>query len=379
MPRLTRRLPLAAALIALLFAGATHAEPTQVETVLTDAGPIEVVELASGLEHPWGMAFLPDGRLLVTERAGRLRILDKNNELSDPIEGVPTVWAQGQGGLLDVALSPDFENNRYVYLTYAKPGPEGQAAAAMGRGELQDEELVGFEELFVQQPWIKGPNHFGCRIAFGPDGKMFLTLGERYQFDPAQDLSNHLGKVLRLNADGSVPDDNPFVDDDGARPEVWSYGHRNIQSAAVHPETGELWIAEMGPLGGDELNRPEAGKNYGWPVVSWGMNYDGSPIPDPTTRPEFADAVMHWTPVISPAGMTFYDGDAFSDWKGCVMIGGLSAHDLVVVKLDGDTVDQEWRVPLPDRIRDVEVAPDGSIYVLVDKRDGFVWQMKPLR
>ena len=388
MRRLTVRCAAAVAvgLAVGLLAGGASAQPPEVESLNTVAGPISVVELATGLEHPWGMAFLPNGRLLVTERAGRLRILPKEGELSDPVPGVPEVWAQGQGGLLDVAVDPDFDQNRYVYLSYAKPGPDGQAATALGRGKLTDDDrLDGFTELFLQQPWIKGPNHFGSRIVFAPDGKLFLTLGERFQFDPAQDPTNTLGVVVRLNRDGSIPDDNPFAPGSGggpngdADPAIYSYGHRNVQAAAMRGDTGELWITEMGPLGGDELNRPEPGKNYGWPTVSWGLNYDGSPIPQPPTRPEFADAVHHWSPVLSPSGMTWYDSDTFAPWKGTFMIGGLSAHDVVIVRLDGDRFAEEYRLPLPDRVRDVEAASDGTVYVLIDKPKGNVWRLEPMR
>jgi glucose/arabinose dehydrogenase len=352
----------------------------EVESVLVpEVGAISVKEVATGLESPWGMDFLPDGRLLITEKPGRLRLQDGDNRLSEPLDGVPEVWAQGQGGLLDVAVAPDFETSGLVYLSYAKPGPDGKAATALGRGELEDGGLTGFEELFVQEPWIDGPNHFGNRIVFSRDGEyLFLTLGERFQFDPAQDLSNHLGKVIRLRPDGAVPEDNPFVGRDGARPEIWSYGHRNIESAAVDPASGALWIAEIGPLGGDELNRPEAGKNYGWPVVSWGMHYDGSPIPDPPTRPDLTDAVRHWSPVISPSGMLFYGGERFAAWQGRAIIGGLSAHELVVVQPGGDA-SAEQRVPLPERIRDVAEGPDGLIYILIDRKDGALWRAEPLQ
>ena len=343
---------------------------------MTEAGAVAVYNLADGLDHPWGMAFLPDGRLLVTERAGNLRILG-TDELSEPVKGTPTTYAQGQGGLLDVALDPDFAENSLVYLSYAKPGPDGSAATALGRGRWQADSLADFQELFVQEPWITGPNHFGSRIAFSPDGYLFLTTGERFQFDPAQDLGGHLGKVLRLNRDGSVPEDNPFVGQADAKDEIWSYGHRNVQSAAIHPETGALWTAEFGPLGGDELNRPEPGKNYGWPLVSWGINYDGTGIPDPPTRPDLADAVAHWSPVISPSGMTFYTGDLFADWSGDLFISALTTQGLVRLKLDGDSVAHEERIPLDARIRDVEQAPDGSLYVLTDKGDGNVWRIAP--
>lgn len=371
-----------ALLAALALATPVAAQPIpsmgQVGSVMTEAGPVAIQTLADGLVHPWGMAFLPDGRLLVTERAGRLRILGPDGTLSEPVAGTPTVFAQGQGGLLDVALDPEFEANGYVYLSYARPGPEGSAATAVGRGRWEADSLAGFEVLFTQEPYLTGPNHFGTRIAFSPDGHLFLTMGERFQFEPAQDLTNHLGTIVRIGRDGSVPDDNPFVGRDDAQPEIWSYGHRNVESVGVHPETGELWIAEMGPLGGDELNRIERGANYGWPVVSWGMNYDDTDIPDPPTRPEFADAVKHWTPVISPSGMAFYTADVFPAWTGSVLIGSLTRQGLVRLVIEDGAVADEEIVPLDARIRDVEQGPDGHVYVLTDKDDGNVWRLAPL-
>ena len=374
------------AVVSNLAAAQGAPQPQQVESVLTEtAGPIAVHNIVGGLNHPWGMAFLPDGRLLVTERnSGELHVVGLEGTLSAPVEGTPNVFAQGQGGLLDVALDPNFIENSLVYLSYAAAGPEASAASALGRGRWVEAEggtgrIEGFEEIFLQTPWITGPNHFGGRIVFSPDGLLYLTLGERFQFDPAQDLSNHLGTLVRLNPDGSVPESNPFVGQEGAEDEIWSYGHRNVQAAAIHPDTGELWIAEMGPLGGDELNLPEAGQNYGWPVVSWGINYDGTTIPDPTTRPEFADAVTHWTPVISPSGMIFYTGEMFPEWQGSMMIGGLSAHDIVRLEAgeEGGMVEAE-RIPLGVRIRDLEQGPDGAIYVLVDQDEGNVWRITPL-
>lgn len=367
--------------IAGLFTFQVVAQPTGLEQVgseLTAAGPISVRSLTDDLDHPWGMAFLPDGRILVTEREGNLRILSSDGTLSDPVGGTPEVFAEGQGGLLDVALDPNFSENNYVYLSYAAPGDDG-AATALGRGRWEGDNIEAFEVLFRQEPWVDGRNHFGSRIVFSQDGHLFFTLGDRFQFDPAQDLSSHLGKIVRINTDGSVPEDNPFVDNTDARPEIWSYGHRNIQAAALHPETGELWVVEMGPLGGDELNRSEAGKNYGWPEVSWGINYDGSEIPDPPTRPEFVDAVKQWTPVISPSGMIFYTGDVFEEWQGSAFIGGLSAHDLIRVVIEGDEVTEEERIPLGARIRDVEQGPDGFIYVLTDRDDGDVWRIQPMK
>lgn len=338
---------------------------------------VNVENLADGLNHPWGMAFLPDGRLLVTERSGNLRILDKNNQLSEPLGGVPQVFNRGQGGLLDVVLDPDFENNKYVYLSYSEPGSNNTASTALGRGKLENDELIDFRVIFRQEPKVDGPNHFGGRIIFSPEGNIYLTMGERFKFDPAQDLSNHLGTIVRIKPDGSVPQDNPFVGQQDAEDEIWTYGNRNIEAAAIDPNTNTLWIAEMGPQGGDELNRIEAGNNYGWPVVSWGEHYDGGDIPNPPTRPEFADAVIHWTPVISPSGMIFYTGSMFPEWEGNALIGGLTAQGLVRVRINGTQAEEVGRVDLGARIRDVEQAPDGSVYVLTDQDDGNVWKLTP--
>lgn len=350
----------------------------QDQTVVTDAGDIKVENIAGDLNHPWGMAFLPDGRLLVTERSGNLRILDRDNSLSDPLPGVPEVFARGQGGLLDVRLDPNYENNQLVYLSFAELGENNTASTALGRGKFTNNRIDNFEVIFSQEPKVDGPNHFGGRIEFIDENTLYLTLGERFKFDPAQNLENHMGTIIRINKDGSVPDNNPFVNDPNAENEIFSYGHRNIESAAIDPATGKLWIAEMGPLGGDELNQPEAGKNYGWPVVSWGKNYDGSTIPDPPTHPEFADAKIHWTPVISPSGMIFYTGDMFPAWKGSALIGGLTAHGLVRVAIDGENAQEVERIPLGARIRDVVQAPDGSVYVLTDQNNGNIWKLQVL-
>jgi glucose/arabinose dehydrogenase len=326
------------------------------------------------------MAFLPDGRLLITERnTGQLYILNSNNTLYGPVQGGPEVWTRGQGGLMDVALHPEFKVNSFVYLSYAKPGDDGKATAALGRGKLVGNRIEKFQDIFVQQPFINGSNHFGNRIAFSPDGRyLFFALGERFQFDPAQDVSNHLGTIIRIYPDGGVPEDNPFVGREDAQDEIWSYGHRNIEAMAFQPQTHALWIGEMGPKGGDELNKIVKGANYGWPVVSWGEHYNGRDIPDPPTRPEFTDAARHWTPVISPSGMVFYTGNMFPEWKNNALIGGLTHHELVRLVFDGTEVVDEDRLDLPARIRDVEVAPDGSIYLLTDQDEGKVLRISAI-
>lgn len=352
----------------------------QAETLQTKKGvTVRAEKLVTGLNHPWGMVFLPDNRLLITERnTGNLYILDTNHTLSEPLRGMPEVWPHGQGGLMDVALDPDFAGNHYVYLSYAKPGKAGKAATALGRGKLADGRIDNFQDIFVQEPYINGPNHFGNRIAFSPDGRyLFLGLGERFQFDPAQDLSNHLGKVIRIYPDGRVPEDNPFTRQPNAENEIWSLGHRNIEAMAFQPETGVLWVGEMGPKGGDELNKIEKGANYGWPVVSWGDHYIGTKIPDPPTRPEFKDAVIHWTPVISPSGLVFYQGGMFSDWKNNALIGGLTTGELVRLVFDGTAVKEEDRLPLGERVRDVEEGPEGAVYMLTDLDNGKLWRISP--
>jgi len=340
----------------------------------TEIGKIKVETLATGLEHPWGMAFLPDGRMLVTERAGRLRILTSDGTLSEPLTGVPEVVAKGQGGLLDVALDPKFDETKLVYLTFSEPG-DGGAGTAVARGRLTDGGLEDVQVIFRQTPKVSGGNHFGGRLAFTPDGKLFVTLGERFKFDPAQDLTSHLGKVVRINPDGSVPADNPFISQQDAQPEIWSYGHRNPQGAAINPESGKLWISEFGPKGGDELNIPAPGADYGWPVVSWGTHYDGKDIPNPPTHPEFADAIRHWTPVISPSGIAFYTADTIPSWKGNLLMGGLSSQAIVRLKLKGEKVIGEERIAMGTRIRDVAQGPDGAVYALTDEDDGKVLRL----
>jgi glucose/arabinose dehydrogenase len=371
------------------------------EVMSVTAGKLTVERLAT-LEFPWGMALLPDGGLLITEKPGRLRMWD-DGKLSDPIAGVPDVVYRGtpgeQGGLLDVAIDPDFERNRLVYLSYAEAAdqqPEDVAetgdvrfggfldmsdevvrGGAVARGRLDAEGLRAVEVVWRQEPKTLGRGHFGNRLIFAPDGKLFITSGERMRFDPAQSLASNLGEVVRINPDGSIPEDNPFVGKEGALGDVWSYGHRNILAAAVDPVSGRLWGLEMGPLGGDELNLIEPGRNYGWPLVSNGDNYGGPSIPDHPTREEFQAPVRTWTPVISPSGATFYDGALFPEWQGSMLVGGLSSQALIRLVLDGKGVALEERIDMQRRIRDVVQAPDGAILVLVDDQNGNLLRLTP--
>jgi glucose/arabinose dehydrogenase len=350
-----------------------------VRQVQTSSGMVQVETFASGLNHPWGMAMLPDGGMLVTERPGRLRVVTKEGKLLGAVKGTPRVFASGQGGLLDVALAPSFAQDRLVYLTFAEAGSSGTAGTALARGRLSQDmsALEDVRVIFRQEPKVSGGQHFGSRIAFGRDGAIFMTMGDRGKFDPAQDLSVHIGKVIRIRPDGSAPQDNPFIGKPNVRPEIWSYGHRNAQGAAMHPETGVLWTHEMGPRNGDEVNVTEAGKNYGWPRVSWGNHYDGRDIPDPPTQPALTDAAHHWKKSIAPSGMAFYTGELFSGWRNSVLIGGLVAQAIVRVSFDGVKFTGEERIPLGARIRDVGVGPDGAVYAATDEENGRVLRLKP--
>jgi glucose/arabinose dehydrogenase len=349
----------------------------------TENGQIRVVSVASGLEHPWGLAFLPDGRMLVTERPGRLRIIGPDGALSQPAEGVPAVYETGQGGLLDVALDPKFTDNRLVYLSYSEP--DGTlAGTAVARGKLVEGEggparLENVQVIFRQQPKVKGPNHWGSRLVFAPDGTLFVTLGERFQRDRSQNLNEHLGKLVRIDPDGSVPTDNPFVARDGVRPEIFSFGHRNIQGAALHPQTQRLWVVDHGARGGDEINVPEAGKNYGWPIVTFGRDYSGLKIGEGTSKPGLELPIYYWDPSIAPSGMTFYTGDRFPAWKGDLFVGALAGQLLARLELDGTRVVHEERLleDLGERIRDVRQGPDGLLYLLTDSSEGRVLRIEP--
>jgi glucose/arabinose dehydrogenase len=353
--------------------------------VQTEEAVVNVEVFAEGLSHPWALAFLPDGSALVTERGGRLRLLRRDGTLSEPLGGVPEVDARDQGGLLDVAIDPDFSENRLVYLSFSEAGEGGRNSTAVARGALNADAtaIADVEVIFSQQPKLRSTKHFGSRLVFDRGGYLFVTLGERSEArfrEQAQDLDSHLGKIVRIRPDGSVPDDNPFVGQSSAFAEIWSYGHRNIQAAAINPETGVLWEIEHGPRGGDELNIVAPGKNYGWPVVSFGVNYSGTPVGSgESSGPGFEPPIYQWTPVIAPSGMAFYSGKAFPEWEGDLFVGGLASTALVRLKLDGNAVAHEERI-LDDaglRMRDVVEGPDGALYVLTDEDNGQVLRLSP--
>ena len=338
----------------------------------------KVAALARGLDHPWGMAFLPsferDGRVLVTERPGRMRLLNTRNGTGSVLEGLPPVDARGQGGLLDVVLHPQFADNAWVYWSYAEPDALGGNSTAVARGRLDGTRLRDVQVIFRQAPKFASAYHFGSRLVFARDGRLFVTLGDRNaRRDDAQVLSNHHGKIVRIEADGSVPRDNPFAGRADARPEIWSYGHRNVQGAALHPATGELWTHEYGPQGGDEVNVAEAGKNYGWPVITYGAEYgSGRKIGEGTHREGMEQPLTHWVPSIAPSGMAFVTGNRYAGWQGSLVVGALRGQLLVRLQLEGRKVVRQERLltGLGERIRDVRQGPDGWLYLLTDSDEG---------
>lgn len=349
----------------------------------TEKANVRVVPIVQGLEHPWSIAFLPDGQMLVTERPGRMRIVAANGSLSAPIAGVPEVFVQRQGGLLDVVLDPDYATNGWIYFSYAEPRGEGTNATAVARAKLSGSTLEGLEVIFRQQPAVESTSHFGSRMTFGPDGRLFVTLGERsakHFIERAQQLENHFGKIVRIERDGGSPADNPFVEKKGAKPEIWSYGHRNPQGIAIHPETGELWSSEHGPKGGDELNVVRPGRNYGWPVITYGVAYSGDSIGEGTEKPGMEQPLHYWVPSIGTCGLAFYTSDRIPGWKGSVFVGGLVSKELTRLEMDGEIVRHEERLfgDLNERIRDVRQGPDGNLYLLTDSPQGRLLRVEPL-
>ena len=372
--------PCLAALALLVIAAPL---PAQSQTFNSSAGPLAVETIARGLVHPWALAFLPDGRMLVTERPGRIRIVARDGKLSEPLAGVPRVFAVSQGGLLDIALDRDFARNRTVYFSYAEPF-EGVGRTALARAQLElgaTPALSAVKVIYRQQGPASRGNHFGGRIAQSADGNLFVSNGEHFTGrDSAQTLDSHLGKIVRITPDGAAPKDNPFADRAGVLPEIWSYGHRNPQGLAINPADGLLWEQEHGAMGGDEINLIMPGKNYGWPVVSFGVNYDGSKVGTGRSEaPGMEPPLWHWTPSIAPSGMTFYTGDLFPAWKGSLFNGALKFQLLSRLDIkDGRVVAEERLLQgLNERIRDVRQGPDGALYLLTDADAGRILRVVP--
>ncbi|WP_091832381.1 PQQ-dependent sugar dehydrogenase [Bosea lupini] len=347
----------------------------------SSAGELVVETVASGLENPWGLAFLPDGRMLVTERPGRLRLVGSDGKLSAPISGAPNVVARGQGGLLDVVLDPNFAQNRYLYLSFAEPRANGNGTSvARARLSANGTALEGLSVIFRQMPTIASNMHFGSRLVFDRTGALFVTVGDRYsQRDQAQNPENHIGKVLRIKPEGGAAEGNPKTP--GWQPEIWSIGHRNVQGAALHPQTGQLWTAEHGARGGDEINTPKAGLNYGWPVITYGIDYSGVKIGDGTSKPGMEQPLFYWDPSIAPSGAAFYTGDRWPAWKNSLFVGALAGQLLSRLSTDGEKVTGEERLlsNLGERIRDVRQGPDGFLYLLSDDSNGKVLRVRPAR
>lgn len=372
------------ALIIRLTAGAVlmaqvsllQASDADSDTLVSEKGRITATSVVSGLKHPWGMAFLPDGRMLVTERTGTIRYVTSDGRKSGPLSGMPDIEVGGQGGLFDVILDPDFGRNRWIYFSYSEPG-DGGNSTAVARATLQENALADLTVIFRQQPKFNSAQHFGGRLVFTPDGHLFITLGERGRRSlDAQTLNTHHGKVVRIHPDGRIPVDNPFVQDPAALGAIWSYGHRNVQGAALRPQTGQLWTHEHGPQGGDEINIIRPGKNYGWPVITYGEQYGGGRIGD-TARSGLEQPLHYWVPSIAPSGMAFYTADLFPAWRNNLLVGSLKFGQLVRLELNGDNVTHEERIKIGSRVRDVRQGPDGAIYLLTDEDDGQLLRLTP--
>jgi glucose/arabinose dehydrogenase len=361
-----------------LIATKTRGEDT---TFASSAGQLEVQTVASGLVHPWSLAFLPDGKMLVTERPGRMRIVTVEGQLSPPLKGVPEAWASGQGGLLDVITDKAFAQNKTIYFCFSeRTSGGGRTAVARARLNDGDGRLDEVKIIFRQDGPLSSGNHYGCRIVQANDGNLFVTLGEHFSYrNEAQNLGNHLGKLIRITPDGAAPPDNPFVGRDGAKPEIWSLGHRNEQGLAINPASGELWEIEHGPRGGDEVNIIAKGKNYGWPVIGYGIDYSGAKIHETTAKDGMEQPIKYWVPSIAPSGMAFYTGKLFPKWNGSLFTGALAGKMLVRLSLNGNTVTGEERLlqNLYERIRDVRQGPDGALWLLTDNPAGRILRVSP--
>ncbi len=349
----------------------------------SSAGQLEVQTVATGLVNPWSLAFLPDGRMLVTERPGRIRLVTPKGQLSPPLKGVPEAWASGQGGMHDVIIDKSFADNGTIYFCFAERAAGG-GRTAVARAKLDDSNgrLEEVKIIFRQEGPLSSGNHYGCRIVQASDGNLFVVLGEHFAYrDEAQNLGNHLGKLIRIAPDGAAPKDNPFVGRDDAKPEIWSFGHRNAQGLAINPATGDLWETEHGPRGGDEVNIIGKGKNYGWPVIGYGIDYSGAKIHDSTAKPGMEQPIKYWVPSIAPSGMAFYTAKLFPKWSGSLFTGALAGRMLVRLSLDGNTVTGEERLlqNLNERIRDVRQGPDGALWLLTDSSAGRILRVSPAK
>jgi len=360
----------------VLAAGVAAAQ----EVYSSELHQVRAVTVAEGLRHPWGLAFLPDGAMIVTEREGAVRVVGADGAVSAPLQGMPSVAVGGQGGILDVVLDPDFAANRLVYISFSEPGAGGASTAVL-RARLNEARTVleQPEIIFSQQPKSRGGRHFGSRLVFAPDGSLFITLGDRGERRRVQDKRINRGQVIRINPDGTIPADNPFAGGGDGRPEVWSHGHRNIQGAALNPATGALWTHEHGARGGDEINIPEAGKNYGWPVISYGRHYSGLKIGEGTEMAGLEQPLYYWDPSIAPSGMAFYTAGNFPAWTGSLFVGSLKFGMLVRLTLDGDRIVGEERLleDMDERIRDVRQGPDGNLFLLIDDFEGRILRLEP--
>lgn len=377
------RISLLLTLVIVFFISCAQAEEGDVITSQKER--FRVVSLAQHLEHPWSLAFLPDNGFLISERRGRLWHLDKEG-IKTKVTGVSYVYHEGQGGLLDLALEPNFKDGGWLYFSYAASDPQDEDKAntevARARLDITNHELSNLEVIFKAQPKVEGGNHWGSRLLFAPDGTLYITLGERFDYkEEAQNIQNHLGTVVRMNPDGTIPEDNPFARQVNARSEIYSYGNRNVQGIALHPVTGEIWMHEHGPKGGDEINILKAGANYGWPEVTFGVSYWGFEISDKTSAPGMEDPILQWTPSIAPSGMAFYTGDKFPQWEGNLFVGALAHKHLRRLELDGNRVlvQEELLKERGERIRDVRVDREGYIYVLTDEPDGQLLKLEPVQ